>query len=417
MRFLRLCPKSIKSNFTLCITVQFSIFLHVFIDHKCKEKKHDLGIGTLLLRVPDFSMTYFTYPKSISRDLLGHPPNTKNSVAGDRSGRILQLLVEGHIQNAVPVSSSYLTKQPQIHLSSATIRSVLAKLEVMGYLFSPHRSAGRIPTEKAYRYYIDHVTPLPREEMRKEEKYIQKEYLKKNLAIEDILTTTANILSILTNYAALILGPPCNKLVLKHIELIDMGAEEVLCIFVTRSGKVLSSKIFLEERIPENILRSISRQLNQNFQGIELNEVYNRLQDEWEVSTDESYKMIVSTLKRNFSALSGERGVYQEGFDQLRSCISKDGLRRLEEIIEKGELAEIISCESDNRRGVHVAIAGESDERLTGISIISGNYQMGEKSIGTVNVIGPNRMPYSRIITLVEYVRKLISNMATKLSN
>ena len=346
------------------------------------------------------------------------PPNSVKT--DERTGKILRILVEGHIQSTAPVSSLYITQQPQINLSSATIRSILASLEAQGYLFSPYRSAGRLPTEKAYRYYVDHLVPLPRENIRKEERYIQKECLKKNLAnlaIEDILETIAKILSIITSYASLILGPPFSRLVLKHIELIDMGENEVLVIFVTRSGKVLSCKIFIEERIPGNILRAVSNRLNQSFQGAELNEMHSGLCEERECSDEHYYSLLVRALEKNFSALTKERGAYEEGFNQLDSCVSKESLGSLRKIIEEGKLDRVLPPDWDRKKGIAVTIAGESDKRLAGISIVSGSYQMGEKPIGTVNVIGPNHMPYDRVVTLVEYVRRLISNMVTRLSN
>ena len=335
-----------------------------------------------------------------------------------REAEILLVLMEAYIKNTIPISSFYITQDPRIKLSSATVRSVLASLEAKGYLFSPHRSAGRLPTEKAYCFYIKNLLPPSRKYIQEEEeRYIQEEYLRYNLALMDILKTTGRLLSILTNYAVLVFGPAPKRSVLKHLEFIDMGAEEVLVIFVTRVGEVLSAKIFVEERIPENYLRSAARQFNQKYKGMDFTDIYSRLQEESHDNDNYYHSILVKALARDFNLLIGEQSFLKEGIAHLHSCVEHQALQRLCELIQNRYLEQLIWAKVYDKEELGVSLASEYDKKLSGISIVSGNYKMGEKNIGLVSVIGPICMDYSRVMTLVEYIRHLISNMVTRLSN
>ena len=304
----------------------------------------------------------------------------------NREAEILLMLVEGYIKNAVPISSLYLTQQPKIKLSSATIRSVLASLEAKGYLFSPHRSSGRLPTEKAYCFHIENLLPPSRKYIQeKEERYIQREYLRYNLALMDILKTTGRLLSMLTNYAVLVFGPAPKRSVLKHLEFIDMGVEEVLVIFVTRVGEVLSAKIFVEERIPENYLRFAARQLNRKYKGMEFTDIHEHLQAdilETAENSDRYYSILVRALWRDFNLLVGEQSFLKEGIAHLHSCVGHHTLQRLYELIQNRCLEQLIWAKAYDKEELGVSLAIEYDKNLRGISIVSGDYKMGEKNIG-----------------------------------
>ncbi len=338
-----------------------------------------------------------------------------------RESNILLLLVDSHIASQAPVSSLHITKQPNIHLSPATVRAICADLESQGYLFSPHHSAGRIPTEKAYRYYVDHLSPPSRNDIKdQEECYIQEKYLQHNLSVESILSTTCHILSILTDYATIILWPSTQGAVLKHLEIIDMGADEILVIFVTRSGRVLSSKVFIEERLAESTLRLVSRQLNQNFKGMELSEVRSGLSAQAKTNSCPHYRMLACTIEKNFDLIVGSENIYKEGFERLYSHLKQETLDTLNRLNNNNVLSHTIWKRSKDKEGLDVFISQNCTDDpigLSGVSIVSGSYKMGEKPVGLVSIIGPSCMNYRRTLSLVGYVRHVVSNMITRLSN
>ena len=339
-----------------------------------------------------------------------------------READILLMLVEAYIRNGVPISSFYLVQKRGLKLSSATVRSILANLEEKAYLYSPHRSSGRLPTEKAYRFYIENLLPPSRKYIEeKEERYIQEEYLRYSLDLVEILKTTGRLLSMLTNYAVLVSGPDLKLSVLKHLELVDMGAEEVLVIFVTRVGKVLSAKLFIEERIPEANLRLIARRLNRKYKGMGFAEIHAclKLEGEQQAQSDEGAydSALVRALARDFDLLVSEQTLLKEGIAHLHSYVEEQVLQRLYELIQNRCLEQSIWSRVYDKEGLGIRLGSEYDEKLKGISIVSGNYKMGEKNIGLVSVIGPTSMNYSRVVTLVEYIRHLMSRMLTRLSN
>lgn len=355
--------------------------------------------------------------------------NNRDNDINLRQKEILRLVVDGYIQRARPVSSFYIARNYNPALSSATIRSIFSDLESKGYLYSPHRSAGRIPTARGYRLYVEQLPEklaIPEADM----KFIQKEYLKRDFQLYDILDVTSKILSMMTNYAGFVVGPEPEQAVLKHIELIDMGQDEVLVVMVTRSGAVYSKILYLEKRIPRDYLHKISQYLNDTFKGCDLRDIRNRLDSDQAGDEDilQYFSMIARTISANFDSVKGEEQFFTSGLDNLYALISRGKSERIRELgyfFESSEQLRRIFKKTLNLDDVFVLIDDEDnnsndyekDDRLNDISIVSGSYRMGEKRIGAIGVVGPNRMDYNRVISIVEYVRCLISNMITRMSN
>ncbi len=344
--------------------------------------------------------------------------NSNESEITDRQAEVLNMVVSGFIHQSQPVSSFYIIENYDVNLSSATIRSVFAALEKKGYLFSPHRSSGRIPTEKAYRYFVDQLPP-PAVLLDEDQRVIQAEYLKHEFRLPDILDVTSRILSMLTTYAAVVLGPEPEQAVLKHIELIDMGEDEVLVILVTRSGAVYSRTLFLENRIPGDTLRQISRQLNEMFKGMDLSEIRERLKSSIE-GANRYFPLIAKTIAENFDSVSGEEEVFTYGLDNLYRAMAESGepgrLRDIGELFHHTDFLRGVFKKAISLDDVEVVIEGDRDERLAGLSVISASYKMGEKRIGSLGIVGPNRMDYVRVMSIVEYIRRLTTNMVTRIS-
>lgn len=341
----------------------------------------------------------------------------------DRQANVLKLVVEEYIKQDRPISSLFLTEKFDLGCSSATVRSIFKCLDDLGYLFAQHRSSGRVPTERAYRYYVTNLNVAPGIQ-EDEQKVIQAEYLRHDFRMAEILETTGHLLSMLTDYAAIIQSPAPDSSVLKHIELIDMGEDEVLVIIVARSGTVYSRTMHLERRIPGDYLRRISRQLNEMFKGMDLAEMRHALEkeDHNDKESPNYYQMITHTIVENFDAVQGQGRVIVQGLDKLYAHFGDDSwahnrIRGLSSLIQSNEFMGGVFQRARNLDNFEILIEGDRDERLRGLSIITASYKMGEKRIGSLGVIGPNRMNYMRVVSLVEYIRHIMSNMITRISN
>ncbi len=342
----------------------------------------------------------------------------------DRHADILRLVVEGYIHTGQPVSSLYLTENFNLGISSATIRAVFADLERSGYLYAPHRSSGRIPTEKGYRFYVQ---SLLSEQFTTDvdQGFIQSEYLKREFRIPEILDATCHLLSHLTEYVGVVLGPEPEAAVLKHIELIDLGQDELLVIFVTRSGVVYSKTLFIEDRIPGALLYRLSRYLNHYLKGNDFNEIKRKLlEDPYADTSDREICGALNSINRHlagsFNLVKGEDELYTAGLEKFFARIAGQNRQKLEELSElfrSQEKIRSIIKETIALDEVLVSIEGDMDETLHGLSMVAASYKMGEKRIGSIGVIGPNRMDYRKVVSLVDYIRILMSRMMTRMSN
>lgn len=338
-----------------------------------------------------------------------------------RQKEILKLVVSGYVRTEMPVSSSYITEQFQIGLSSATVRAIFADLEKKGYLYSPHRSAGRIPTEKGYRTFareLPELVQIPEEERR----IIQEEYLRREFQIHEILQATGRILSMLTDYAGIVIAPEPARTVLKHIELIDLGQDEILIVLVTRSGTVFNKSMFVDDRIPPDVLHKISRYLNELFKGCDLIEVRERLRLEADVRNDlyQYFPVVARSILANFDAVSQGEAVYTSGLERLMASMDqsqRQSLAQLGSLTDTGNAIRSIFSRSIPMQDLVISIEGDRDPRLGGLSVITASYKMGEKHIGSLGVVGPNRMDYARVVSVVEYIRRILSGMITRMSS
>ncbi len=339
-----------------------------------------------------------------------------------REKEILQCVVQDYINNGIPVSSLQLVDRYKFKWSSATIRNILAELNKKGYLFAPHRSSGKVPTAKGYRFYIKrlpiHIPPyVPAKD---KQNIIQREFLKRKFEIPDVLESSCNILSILTNYIGIAIPPLAEKAILRHIELVDVGGDEILMVLLTRSDSVYSKLFHVEERIPKNILEQISRFLNENFVGMDLRDIHTLLMTGNLSPLGEMYRyasLVMEAISQHFKELDNvdvimmgiDRFVDElESRDEMNIDVSifynlKEFLRTI--LIQSTELDDII-----------VSIEGDRNPQLYGLSILTGSYSMGDKRIGAMGLIGPNRMNYKYAIQIIDYLRIMISNMITKLN-
>lgn len=338
----------------------------------------------------------------------------------EREEEILCLVVEDFIKQGLPVSSLQLVQSYDLNLSSATIRSILAGLSRKGLLFAPHRSAGRIPTEKGYRFFITRMPARlpPFDPGHEEQMAIQKEYLRHNFQMEDILEATSKILSMLTNHAGLVVAPAAERTILKHIELIDVGPDEILMVILTRSGTVYTKHITVEHRIPRGYLQQISRYLNEQFQGLDLQDVERQLNQRpvgLEGELHQYAGLLLKTLSAHFSTMGQRNDVYITGLDRVVEELGSPEIN-VTRIYEMKDIFRGILRRAVDLDDIAVTIEGDRNPALAGLTVLAGSYRMGEKKIGAMGVVGPNRMNYRRVIRVLDYLRIIISGMMTRMN-
>lgn len=337
-----------------------------------------------------------------------------------RHRMILKALIEDFVSENRPVGSKMLSEKYDIGLSPATIRNVFRELEESGYINSRHHSGGRVPTEKGYRMYVDSLISLYELSL-KEQQRIQEEYLKNQFKLDQILAVTGRVLSMISCSAAVVLAPEKNSDTLKHVELIHVHGDEILMILVTRSGTVLHKNLFIEENMSQESLYQVSRYLQDNIKGFELEEIYNMfplLLANYDVP--EAFQRIAHILRSAFAYDNKKDAeLYIDGLQNLWTNFKDEEGSILESIFslldDKKTLKEFFTqyVESD---GVATLIGEPENEQLRGVSIIATSYKMGEKRVGSLGIIGPQRMNYNKALPLVDFTSRLVSEMITKMS-
>jgi heat-inducible transcriptional repressor len=329
----------------------------------------------------------------------------------DRSKSLLKTLIEHYIADGQPVGSRALSKFSGLDLSAATIRNVMADLEDMGFVASPHTSAGRIPTPKGYRLFVDTMlTVKPVEEVMAHEAQdaIQAD------APQRVVAAAAQVLSNLSNFAGVVMTPRRSE-VFKQVEFLRLSEKRVLLILVTPEGDVQNRIILTERDYGPSELIEASNYLNSQFAGLSFFAVKEKLRQELEGIRSGISSLMEAALKVGAEnakpdsnmIISGERRLLNVG--DLSSDMVK--LKQLFGMFEeKTELLQLLDV-SSRAEGVQVFIGGESElVPMEDMAVITAPYSVDGRIVGTLGVIGPTRMAYERVIPIVDITSKLLSS-------
>lgn len=336
----------------------------------------------------------------------------------DRQLLILQVLVDDFIRSAQPVGSRSLSKKEGISFSSATIRNEMADLEELGFIEKTHTSSGRIPSEKGYRYYVDHLIS-PQSLNKKDIIKIKSIFAEKIFEFENIIQKSAKILSELTNYTSIVLGPAASINKLKKIQIIPLNKETVTAIFVTDTGHVENRTIHLPVTIDVSELEKTVNILNERLIDVPLEELNDKMYKE--VATllrqhIQNFDLMLYTITETFKMSANEKLFFGGKANILSQPdfhdISK--IRNLMNIIEHEEwVYELIK---KNPAGINVKIGREIDNyAMEHCSLITATYSVGSEKLGTIAILGPTRMEYSRVISLLQFLSKDLTSVLTKL--
>ncbi|PXW84947.1 heat-inducible transcription repressor HrcA [Nitrosomonas sp. Nm84] len=331
----------------------------------------------------------------------------------ERAQILLKTLVERYIHEGQPVGSRTLSKFSGLDLSPATIRNVMADLEEMGLIISPHTSAGRIPTPKGYRLFVD--TLLVVKTLNK----VELNHLENQLHPDNpsrLINVASQLLSELTHFAGVVITPKHKGAVFRYVEFMALSEKRILLIIVTPEGDVQNRIIFTDKPYSQSDLIEAGNFINQHYAGCTLDEIRSRLDSELKQLRSEMIILMNAAIEVGGNAinesseavvLAGERNLFQV-HDLAENLIS---LKELFELFErKTKLLQLLEL-SRQAHGVKIFIGGEADvASLEEFSVVTAPYEIEGEIVGTVGVIGPRRMAYERIIPIVDITAKLLSS-------
>ncbi|MBB4223450.1 heat-inducible transcriptional repressor HrcA [Variovorax guangxiensis] len=326
----------------------------------------------------------------------------------DRAKLLLKTLVERYIADGQPVGSRTLSRSSGLDLSPATIRNVMSDLEALGLIASPHTSAGRIPTHRGYRLFVDTMLTARREQM-----------TAPSLAPDQpqkVIANAAHLLSNMSQFVGVVMAPR-RASVFKQIEFLRLSERRLLVIIVSPDGDVQNRVIFPEADYSQSQLVEASNYINANYAGLTIEQVRDRLQSEIEKLRGEIATLMQAAVQVSSEVLteaqeddvviSGERNLL--AVSDFSSDMGQ--LRRAFELFEqKAQLMRLLDV-SSKAEGVRIFIGGESQVvPFEELSIVSANYEVDGEVVGTLGVIGPTRMPYERMIQIVDITSRLVTN-------
>ena len=329
-----------------------------------------------------------------------------------RSQILLKTLVERYVTEGEPVGSRALSRYSGLDLSPATVRNIMADLEELGFIASPHTSAGRVPTPRGYRFFVDtllKIKPLGRVEISQLEGNLHPEHP------QTLTSSASQLLSELTHFAGVVVAQR-QSVTFRHIEFLALSEKRVLLILVTPQGDVQNRILFTENAFTPSDLSTAANFLNKNYAGVAFDDIRRRVRDELKQLRSDMMGLMTAALDASDKALSesaesyvisGERNLLDS--EDLSSNMSK--LRNLFDLFEKKAVLMQILELSTRAHGVQIFIGGESGIlQLDECSVVTAPYEVDGQIVGTVGVIGPTRMAYERVIPIVDITAKLLSS-------
>jgi heat-inducible transcriptional repressor len=336
----------------------------------------------------------------------------------DRQLLILQVIVDDFIRSAQPVGSRSLSKKEEISFSSATIRNEMSDLEELGYIEKTHTSSGRVPSEKGYRYYVDHLLS-PQVLNQHDVSIIQSIFAEKIFEFEKIIQRSAKILSELTNYTSIVLGPAVSINKLKRIQIIPLNKETAVAIFVTDTGHVENRTFSLPPSVDASDLEKTVNILNDRLAGVPLEDLNDKIYKEVAMLLRQhihNYDLMLHTIADSLKMPTNEKLFFGGKTNMLSQPEFHDvaKLRSLLTMIDQEEW--IYNLIRNDSAGIHVKIGRENNNSvMDNCSLITATYSAGAENLGTIAILGPTRMEYSRVISLLQFFSKDLTAVLTKL--
>jgi len=335
-----------------------------------------------------------------------------------REQEVLANLINYYISTADPVGSRVIANKFKMGISSATIRNTLQDLEELGLVTQPHTSAGRIPTDLGYRVYVDYLLK-PEKLTPAEKKYIKKSILKEGQGINAILGQTCRVLSDITNQLGVTIAPKFDEGVLRKINLIPISEERLMVVVVVKSGLARSVIIEVEASFSDNVLHEVESVLNERLSGLTLGQIKKSLSKRLAdvAGNGKLIKLIINAKEKIWSEnRSGD--IYIAGTNNLVKKPEFSDLMKISELIKIIEDGKVLSDFLDNaiEEGLFITIGRENKFReIMNCSLVTSQYKIGNIS-GTIGIVGPTRMAYNKLVSIVEYTAKTITEVLSGLT-
>lgn len=321
----------------------------------------------------------------------------------DRKLKILQTIIKTYLETGEPVGSRTISKYTDLNLSSATIRNEMADLEDLGYIIQPHTSAGRIPSDKGYRLYVDMLM----EDKEHEITEMQEKMLQKADKMEQLLQQAARVLANSTNYATMVSAPTYNKNKLKFIQLSQVDANQIIAVIVMEGNIIKNKIVTVAEPLDNETMLKLNMLLNTNLNGIAVEDInlgmIARLKEQAGIHSGVISDVLDAVA--NTIQLDNDLEIYTSGATNIFKYPELSDKQSAQEIIsafeEKQQLAELVTqtLASDENKGIQVYIGSETPvQTMKDCSVVTATYELGQGMQGTVGIIGPKRMDYENVM-------------------
>lgn len=322
---------------------------------------------------------------------------------GERKIKILDAIIRNYLETGEPVGSRTISKYTDLNLSSATIRNEMSDLEELGYILQPHTSAGRIPSDKGYRFYVDHLM----EEKDKQVTEMKKFVIEKTEKMEQVLKQVAKMLAANTNYATIVSAPSYHHNKIKFIQLSNVDETQILAVIVMQSNIVKNRMISVEQSLDNETLLKLNILLNTGLNGLSIREINLGVIAKLKEQAGIHSTLVSDVLDALAEALSEDEDleIYTSGATNILKYPELSDSEKVSNLLttfeEKDQLASLVSesLSDDENNGIQVYIGNESPiQTMKDCSVVTATYELGEGVKGTIGIVGPKRMDYENVV-------------------
>ncbi len=341
----------------------------------------------------------------------------------ERKRKILNTIINEYISSAEPIGSRHIAKHADLGLSSATIRNEMADLEEMGYLEQPHTSAGRIPSDKGYRFYVNELMG-GYEATQQDIDLLTAAMTVKIHQFDKVIRQASMLLSQLTNYTAFLMAPEMKHGAIKTIELIPIDNTSMLIVLVTNEGIMKNKRVIIPRGINSEYIPKISSVLKEKLTGLSLDEIGVKKINEIKQALGTNEEMLFPVLEfisEIIDDIQKETDVYLSGVSNIFNFPEYRDIDRAKEFIEflddKNSITRAVTdTDEDDDRVIRIKIGKENDmDIMQNSSLVTANYRVGGRNVGKIGIIGPTRMNYSKVVANInqisQYLEKLLNEI------
>lgn len=337
----------------------------------------------------------------------------------ERKKKILQAVIRNYLETGEPVGSRTISKYTDLNLSSATIRNEMADLEEMGYILQPHTSAGRIPSDKGYRFYVDAMM----EEKQRETVEMQEMLVERQDKMETLLKQVARVLAHNTQYATMISAPQTKRSKLKFIQLSRVDAHQILAVIVIEGNVIKNNILSVDEELSDETLLKLNILLNTNLNGLTINEISLGMISVMKQQAGIHSDIVSEVIDAVAEAIRAEEDleIYTSGTNNIFRYPELADQEKASELIntfeEKQQLGELLQETSDNAEntGIQVYIGEESPvQSMRDCSVVTATYELGGGMKGTIGIVGPKRMDYDKVVGTLRTIQTQLDELYRK---